>query len=626
MANAFREGWLPKRRLYFARGSAPRACAAARAAARVSRFPHYPPQRASVRLAAGPPTARCCASRLSRARDAPIPMPNSVDMALEIPRGAARRRRPVPSGIQTMRFSPFRSTSTNSACALAVAALLLPALTGCQTAPKEETPAPVVANPQPKQEAPKQTNTSNMSGAVSMAFPTGDAATSAVLLEKLVPQSVVLGQNFTYEIRVKNLTGMTLENVVVSEQMSPNFKVASQAPQPNMVGMVANYAFKNIPPRGSETIKITGAPNAKDAISCCASVTYNQMLCASTLVIQPALKVAAVAPSEVLICDEFPVEFTVTNPGDGNTNDVKVMATLPQGLVSKSGNSQVALEAGMLKPGESKKVTVFAKASKTGSYANAGKATGANNLSADSNTVTTTVRQPILKVGCNAPAERYIGRKATYEFTVNNSSDVQSQSTVIETTIPAGLQVSEISDNGKSSGGVVRWDLGTLAAGASKKLSLAYNSNTAGKFNTTTSVRALCAEAVTCPAQTEWKGIPAVLLEVVDSPDPVEVGNTTTYTIDVTNQGSAPATNVKVAATLPPSEAYVSSAGSTTGTADGASITFAPVGVLAVGGRVQFKIVVKGVTPADARIKVTMTCDQLKGEPVQETESTTIYQ
>jgi len=361
-----------------------------------------------------------------------------------------------------MTLRMFRS---NHWSLLAASAALLPVLAGCQSTQKEQAPAPVVVKPQPKAEPKAEPKPVVSAGAVSMAFPTGDPSTSAVLLEKFVPSTVVMGQNFTYEIRVKNLTGMSLENVVVSEQMSPNFKVANQSPQPNMVGMVANYTFKNIPPKGSETIKITGAPNAKDSISCCASVTYNQMLCAQTNVIQPALKVAAAAPAEVLICDEFPVEFTVTNPGDGSTADVKVMATLPQGLVAKNGSSQVALDAGVLKPGESRKVAVMAKASKTGSYANAAKATAANNLSADSNTVTTVVRQPVLAVACNAPAERYIGRKATYDFTVTNKSDMQSQNTVIEASVPAGVQVSEISDNGKQSGGMVRWDLGTLAAG-----------------------------------------------------------------------------------------------------------------------------------------------------------------
>jgi uncharacterized repeat protein (TIGR01451 family) len=515
------------------------------------------------------------------------------------------------------------SVRQSSWCTLAVAALLLPAFTSCESAQKEQAPAPVVVKHEPAAKAEPKSSTS---GAVSMAFPTGDAATSAVLLEKLVPSTVTLGQNYSYEIRVKNLTGMTLENVVVSEQMSPNFKVATQSPQPNMIGMVANYSFKNIPPHGSETIKISGAPNAKDAISCCASVTYNQMLCAKTTVIQPALKIAAAAPTEVLICDDIPVEYTVTNPGDGNTGDVKVTATLPSGLVSKAGGNQVSLDAGTLKPGEARKVTVMAKASKTGSYSNTAKAVAANNLSADSNTVTTIVRQPLLKVACDAPAERFIGKKAVYEFNVTNSSDVQSQNTVIETTVPAGLQVGEISDNGKQVGGVIRWDLGTLAAGASKKLSLAYNSKNAGKFNTTTSAKALCAEVVSCPSQTEWKGIPAILLEVVDSPDPVQVGDTTTYTILVTNQGSAAGTNIKVAAILPASESYVSSTGATAGVADGNSIKFAPVSVLPVGGRVEFKVVAKGVSAADARFKVTMSSDQMTGDPVQETEATTVYQ
>ena len=48
--------------------------------------------------------------------------------------------------------------------------------------------------------------------------------------------------------------------------------------------------------------------------------------------------------------------------------------------------------------------------------------------------------------------------------------------------------------------------------------------------------------------------------------------------------------------------------------------------MLPVGGRVQFKVVVKGVSAADARMKVVMSSDQMTGEPVQETEATTIYE
>ena len=45
---------------------------------------------------------------------------------------------------------------------------------------------------------------------------------------------------------------------------------------------------------------------------------------------------------------------------------------------------------------------------------------------------------------------------------------------------------------------------------------------------------------------TEVVGVPAILLEVVDVEDPVEVGKEAVYDIKVTNQGSAIGTNIRI--------------------------------------------------------------------------------
>ncbi|MCA9305492.1 MAG: hypothetical protein KDA16_03110, partial [Phycisphaerales bacterium] len=55
-----------------------------------------------------------------------------------------------------------------------------------------------------------------MSGNVaSMYFPTGDRATSALLLEQVMPREVRMGESYDYEIRVTNITRGVLQNVVV---------------------------------------------------------------------------------------------------------------------------------------------------------------------------------------------------------------------------------------------------------------------------------------------------------------------------------------------------------------------------------------------------------------------------
>ena len=75
------------------------------------------------------------------------------------------------------------------------------------------------------------------------------------------------------------------------------------------------------------------------------------------------------------------------------------------------------------------------------------------------------------------------------------------------------------------------------------------------------SATAYCADAVNASAETDVKAIPAVLLEVVDVTDPVEVGTRTTYVITVTNQGSAPSTNIEIVCNLEENVRYVSSSG-----------------------------------------------------------------
>ncbi len=121
------------------------------------------------------------------------------------------------------------------------------------------------------------------------------------------------------------------------------------------------------------------------------------------------------------------------------------------------------------------------------------------------------------------------------------------------------------------------------------------------------------------------KGVPAVLLEVVDDPDPIEVGGNVTYTIVVTNQGSAEGTNIAITCTIPPEEDYISSDGPTKATVEGKTVEFAPLARLDPKAKVTWKIVVKGTKTADVRFKTGMKTGQTGEVPVEETESTHIY-
>ena len=70
---------------------------------------------------------------------------------------------------------------------------------------------------------------------------------------------------------------------------------------------------------------------------------------------------------------------------------------------------------------------------------------------------------------------------------------------------------------------------------------------------------------------------------VVDTEDPVRVGQNTVYRTVVKNQGSGADKAARIVATLPEGLAYVASSGATRADVDGRKVTFAPLAELAPG-------------------------------------------
>lgn len=283
------------------------------------------------------------------------------------------------------------------------------------------------------------------------------------------------------------------------------------------------------------------------------------------------------------------------------------------------------MDAGDLAAGASRTGTIQLKATEPGVYTFDPMATADGDLKASGTAVTTTVLQPVLALGATGPDNRFIGRSFTHEFTVTNKGDGPAANTMVECTLPADAQDVAASSGGTVSGKKVVWQLGTLAPKASKAVSVTMTSAAAGSMNSMAAASAKCAMRVAADAKTVITGISAVLLEVVDVADPIEVGANETYVITVTNQGSAPDTNVQITCTLEKAMQFVSASGATQGRNEAGVIKFAPLPTLAPKAKATWQVIVKAGEPGDVRFKAVMNSDQL-GRPVEETEATKFYQ
>jgi uncharacterized repeat protein (TIGR01451 family) len=411
---------------------------------------------------------------------------------------------------------------------------------------------------------------------------------------------------------------------VVTENIPANFSLKSASPSAAKDDGKLVWKLGSFAPKQSKQISVSGMATNTDCVKTCASATYVVPACANVKVVQPKLKLTKTAPAEVLLCDAIPVKFVVTNTGSGSAGNVRIKDTLPAGLKTVDGKSMIMINAGTLAAGQSKEFSTTLKADKTGKYENKAVASSSTGLKAEAST-TTVVHQPVLVISKNGPKQQYLGRPVSYEIKVTNKGDAAATDTVLLDTIPAGVTSVKASAGAKVSGSSVTWNIGTLAAGATKTVSVSYTPTAAGTVSNTVKATAVCAEGVSASAKTTISGIAAVLLEVIDVDDPIEVGNTETYVITATNQGSMPDTNIKIVCTLEDNMQYVSSSGATRGSSVGDTVTFSPLRSLAPKAKATWRVVVKALKPGDVRFTVVMNTDQLT-RPVQETEATHLYE
>jgi uncharacterized repeat protein (TIGR01451 family) len=448
--------------------------------------------------------------------------------------------------------------------------------------------------------------------------------TSMLTIEKTSPPSVNVGETTEYEIVVRNTGSAAAHGVVVRDQVPQGTRLLLTEPAARQQAEGLSWDLDTLNPGEERRFGVQLVALDEGEIGSVARVEFSAAASARTLVTRPQLTLALTAPAEVHVGDELTLLVQMSNPGSGTATGVMLHSPLPEAF-EHPGGSELEYEAGNLAAGQTQDVPLTVTATRVGRVHTQMTATGDGGLQASAEAYVNVVA-PQLTLTQTGPQRRYLGRPATYTLTVANPGSAAATGVTVVDYVPQTMEFIEASDGGQlnPAQGTVTWNLGELGAGQTRSVDVACMPGTPGEvrnFARATAARDLQAES---ELMTLVEGVPAILIEVVDIDDPIEIGAETTYEIRVINQGSKPATNVRITAQVPSQFSIVDATGPSDYHIEGDQIVFDPVPRLGPRADTAYRVHVSGQAVGDVRFRVHLATDQMT-EPVIEEESTRIY-
>jgi uncharacterized repeat protein (TIGR01451 family) len=453
--------------------------------------------------------------------------------------------------------------------------------------------------------------------------PTGRQEPS-VSLEWSGPAAARVGVAADYSLVVHNTCAIPVHQVLVRVKVPAGMSVAGTEPRALGESNVLVWELGTLPARQRKVLTLRLLAETRGDLMPQAWVTFTGSSVLHVKVREPKLALQVGAPEKLPLGDTGVFTLAVSNPGDGAAEQVRIHAVLSEGLENPRGG-KIDFEIGNLAAGESRTVTVLCGTRAGGPQRCDATAEAEGSLSTRGS-ATVAVVAPRLDLQVIGPALRYLGRKAVYTLKVANPGDAPAANVSVTDSVPDGFKVLAATHGGRHdpAAHTVSWFLGEIPPGQAREVQLEVQAASPGDHHhraVAVGVHGLRAEA---ELATQVEGLSALLVEMVDTEDPIEVNSETAYEVRISNTGSKVETDIKLAATVPEQMEFVAAQGPVRYRAEGKQIAFEPLEQLAPQASTTFRIRVKAREAGTVRFKIQLTSTNLV-EPVIKMEATRIY-
>jgi uncharacterized repeat protein (TIGR01451 family) len=496
-----------------------------------------------------------------------------------------------------------------------------PSLTGEPAAPPVPTPAAPMPVPVAPTTAAKPVTPEPVPESPEMAAGRQEPAVS---LEWVGNPIAKVGAPADYSLVVRNTCNIPVQQVAVRVRVPAGLNVVGAEPRADNAGGVLTWDLGTLMAKQERVMQLKLQAEAKGDVTPQAWVSFTGSSVMRIRVREPKLVLKCSVAEKVLVGDAAAFTLNVSNPGDGSADVVKIKAMLSEGLEHARGN-KIDFEIGNLAPGESRNVTLLC-ATRAGGVQKCEATAEAEGGLVAKDTASLNVIMPRLDLQVVGPRLRYLDRKAIYSLRVTNPGDAAASNVTVADMVPAGFKVLAASDGGRHDfqTRTVSWFLGEVGPGQTREVKLEVQAVNPGEHEhkaTAVGARGLRAES---KLLTRVEGLAALLVEMVDTEDPIEAGGDTAYEIRITNTGSKTEENIKLIATVPEKMQFKNAQGPIRYQEQGKTIVFDPIPALAPQANAIIRINVKALDAGTERFKIQVTSLNLT-DPVVKMEATRIY-
>jgi uncharacterized repeat protein (TIGR01451 family) len=433
-----------------------------------------------------------------------------------------------------------------------------------------------------------------------------------------------VGQASDFTLMVRNTCNIPVQQVAVRVRIPAGLTVQSTEPRAANEGGVLLWDIGTMMAKQERPLQMKLQANVKGDVTPQAWVTFTGSSVMRIRVREPKLTLKASAPDKALVGDPAAFTLTVSNPGDGSADQVKIQAMLSEGLEHARGN-KIDFDIGNLAAGESRNVTLLCATRIGGVQKCEAVAVAEGGLSAR-DTAALNVIMPRLDLQLVGPHLRYLDRKAIYTLKVTNPGDAPASNVTVADVVPAGFKVLAASDGGRHDyqTRAVSWFVGEVGPGQTREVRLEVQAISPGDHRHKASAVGARGLRADSELVTHVEGLSALMVEMVDTEDPIEVGGDTAYEVRITNTGSKTENDIKLVANVPDKMQFKNSQGPVRYREEGRMVVFEPIEKLAPRADAIFRINVKALEAGTVLFKIQVTSANLP-EAVLKTEATRIY-